>query len=112
MLDDSDDDFFAGSSPQKKKPAVVESSPESTRGSFVDMDHHNATHSYKDYTGRTTKKARIAALLSDDETMEDQDEVEEDEVVTTFSRRLTKFKPVAKAKPKRKRRFPDQSDTF
>ncbi|GJE94869.1 MutS family DNA mismatch repair protein [Phanerochaete sordida] len=51
------------------------------------------------------KKQRIAVELSDDE---DEDELD----VSSFSQRLTKFKPPAKAKPKRKASKADDDDDF
>ena len=43
----------------------------------------------------------MSALLSDEETEQLDEEDEDDMVVSSFSQRLTKFKPSAKAKSKR-----------
>ncbi|KAJ3556566.1 hypothetical protein NM688_g1958 [Phlebia brevispora] len=91
VVDDSDDDFFATNTASNVK-ARSGAEPAAGRG--------------------RSKKPRMSALISDEETAgaENSQDGEDDAVIETFSRRLSKFKPAAKTKPKRRPSMADDDD--
>ncbi|EKM57980.1 uncharacterized protein PHACADRAFT_116507 [Phanerochaete carnosa HHB-10118-sp] len=94
---------------RKKRKIILEDSDEDMQDLDVEA-YQKGLSAYKpspepqEKKGRA-KKQRIAVMLSDDE---DEDE----SAVTSFSQRLTKFRPPEKAEPKRRASKVDDDDDF
>lgn len=95
VIDDSDEDFFATNTSMLKNETAGNKSSGRARGCDTSTTTFSRTNS--PHIGRS-KKPRVSVFLSDEDDVqpEDKENSEDDAVVATFSKRLTKFKPAAK----------------
>ena len=93
--DDSDEDFFATNTSMLKNATSGAKSSGRARGCDTSITALFSTDSQ--HIGRP-KKPRVSVFLSDEDDVQsgDKENSEDDAVVATFSKRLTKFKPAAK----------------